>query len=148
MLALWTVLDNVLSPAQLFMTPTDYNLPGFSVHGISQARILEQVAISFSKGSSQPRDWIHVSCVSSIGKQILYHWATGEALVRSPGFVYLNSLHLCANPMRLVTGLPSFIDKNNWNREINLPKVVEVRCEFSRWPPSQPPPPPLHSGRF
>ena len=49
MLALWMVLDNVLSPAQLFMTPTDYNLPGFSVHGISQARILEQVAISFSK---------------------------------------------------------------------------------------------------
>ena len=34
----------------------DYNLPGFSDHGISQASILELVAISFSSGSSQPRD--------------------------------------------------------------------------------------------
>jgi len=34
----------------------DYSPSGSSVHGISQARILEWVAISFSKGSSQPRD--------------------------------------------------------------------------------------------
>ena len=37
------------------------SLSGFSVHGISQARILEWVAISFSKGSSWPRDWTHES---------------------------------------------------------------------------------------
>ena len=37
--------------------PTDYNPPGSSVHGISQASIQEWVAISFSRGSSQPRDW-------------------------------------------------------------------------------------------
>ena len=36
--------------------PMDYSLPGSSVHGILQARILEWVAISFSKGSSWPRD--------------------------------------------------------------------------------------------
>ena len=36
--------------------PTDYRLPGFSIHEIFQARILEWVAISFSGGSSQPRD--------------------------------------------------------------------------------------------
>ena len=36
--------------------------PGSSVHGILQARILEWVAISFSRGSSQPRDWTRVSC--------------------------------------------------------------------------------------
>ena len=40
--------------------------PGSSVHGILQARILEWVAISFSRGSSQPRDWTRVSCVSCI----------------------------------------------------------------------------------
>ena len=39
-----------------FATPTDCSLPGSSVYGISQARTLEWVAISFSKGSSQPRD--------------------------------------------------------------------------------------------
>ena len=36
--------------------PMDCNLPGFSVHGILQARILEWVTISFSRGSSRPRD--------------------------------------------------------------------------------------------
>ena len=40
----------------------DCSVPGFSVHGISQARILEWVAISFSRGSSQPSDRIRVSC--------------------------------------------------------------------------------------
>ena len=55
----------------------DCSLPGSSVHGISQARILEWVAISFSSGSSWPRGWMHVSC---IGRWVLYHWATREAL--------------------------------------------------------------------
>ena len=41
--------------------PVDCNLLGFSVHGILQARILEWIAISFSRGSSQPRDRIRVS---------------------------------------------------------------------------------------
>ena len=36
--------------------PTDYNPSGSSVHGISQAKLLEWVAISSSRGSSQPRD--------------------------------------------------------------------------------------------
>ena len=62
----------------------DCNLPGSSVHGISQARILEWVAISFSRRSSWPRDGTHVSCV---GRQILHHWVTREAstiLCRAP----------------------------------------------------------------
>ena len=45
--------------AQLCLTlcdPMDCSLPGSSIHGIFQARILEWVAISFSRGSSQPRD--------------------------------------------------------------------------------------------
>ena len=61
--------------------PMDWSLPGFFLHGISQARILEQVAISFSRGSSQPRDWTCISCISCIGRRILYHWVTGEALL-------------------------------------------------------------------
>ena len=36
-------------------------------------------AISYLRGSSWPRDWTWVSCVSCIGRQILYHWATWEA---------------------------------------------------------------------
>ena len=42
----------------------DCSPPGSSVHGISQSRILEWVAISFSRGSSWPRDWIWVSCIA------------------------------------------------------------------------------------
>ena len=56
--------------------PTDWSLLGSSVHGIFQTRILEWVAISFSKGSSWPRDGTSISCMSFIGRQILYHWAT------------------------------------------------------------------------
>ena len=49
--------------------PMDCGLPGFSVHGISQTSILEWVAISFSMGSSWPRDWTHISCL--VGKFFL-----------------------------------------------------------------------------
>ena len=87
--------------------PMDCSPPGSSVHGISQTRILEWVAIPFSRGSSQPRDWTWISCmagrfftvsaireapnmsvlalagnqtqVSCIGRWSLYHWATWEA---------------------------------------------------------------------
>ena len=51
-----------LSHAQLFVNPC--SPPRSSVPGISQARIPEQIAISFSKGSSQPRDQIRVSCLA------------------------------------------------------------------------------------
>ena len=44
--------------------PMECSLPGFSVHGISQARILEAVDISFSTESFQPRDQTHVSYMS------------------------------------------------------------------------------------
>ena len=59
--------------------PTGCSLPGSSVHGSLQARILEWVAISSSKGSSQPRDGIRVSCVSCIGRRVLYDQDTWEA---------------------------------------------------------------------
>ena len=58
----------------------DCSPPGFSVPGISQARILERVAISYSRESSWPRDWTLRLCVSCTGKRTLYHWATWEAL--------------------------------------------------------------------
>ena len=51
----------------------DHSLPGSSVRGILQARILEQVAMLSSRGSSRPRDRICLSYVSCIGKQVVYH---------------------------------------------------------------------------
>ena len=61
---------------QFYLTLCESSLPGSSVHGIFQVSILEQVTISFSRGSSQPRDRTHVSCVSYVsctGRQVLYH---------------------------------------------------------------------------
>ena len=49
------------------------SLPGSSVHGILLARILEWGAISYSRGSSQPRDQTQVSYISCAGRQLLYH---------------------------------------------------------------------------
>ena len=59
--------------------PMACNWPGFSVHGISQARIMELVAISSSRGSSQPRDQTHISCISCIADGFFTCWAIGEA---------------------------------------------------------------------
>ena len=56
----WTEEPQSSSVAQLCPTlcdPMNWGLPGSSVHEILQARILEWVAMSFSRGSSQPRDW-------------------------------------------------------------------------------------------
>ena len=56
--------------------PMDCSLPGSSVHGIFQARILQWIAIPFSRGSSQPRDQTQVS---SIAGRCFTIWATREA---------------------------------------------------------------------
>ena len=58
--------------------PMDYRLPGSSVHGILQTRILEWVDYPSSRGSSQPRNWTGVSCVAG---RFFSSWATREALV-------------------------------------------------------------------
>ena len=67
--------------------PMDCSLPSPFVHGIFQARILERVAISSSMGSSWPRDWTHVSC---IGRRILYHQVTLEAL-NCPSYLVIHA---------------------------------------------------------
>ena len=58
--------------------PKDCRWPDSSVRGIFQARILEWVAISYSRGSSQPRDRTHISCVSCTGRWVLQDWTTWD----------------------------------------------------------------------
>ena len=84
------------SNAQLCLTRCDLmdcSLPGSSVSGIFQARILPWVAISSSKGTSQTRDWTCISCVFCIVRSILCHGGIWEAcLVQSaltPQFLHL-----------------------------------------------------------
>jgi len=79
--------------------PVDCSLPGFSIHGISQAKILELVAISFSRGSSWPRDRSWVFSLSCMGQWILYHWATLKAPITSFSSVQsLSHVQLFATP--------------------------------------------------
>ena len=73
----------------LFGNPLDYNLPRSSVHRIFQARVLELIPTSFSRGFSRPRDQTHVS---STGRQILYPEAPGK-----PWALYTGP-HLCGQP--------------------------------------------------
>ena len=67
-----------MHPQKVFLIlcdPMDCSPPGSSVHGILQARILDWIAISFSRGSSPPRDWTWVSCTAS---RLFTSWATRE----------------------------------------------------------------------
>ena len=68
----------VIQPCLTLWDPRDCSPPGSSVHVILQARILEWVAISFSRLSSRPSDW---SWVSHIAGRFFTIWATREALV-------------------------------------------------------------------
>ena len=71
-----------LSHVQLFVTPWTVAL---QIHGIMQARMLEWVAIPFSRGSSQPRGWIQVSCTAS---RFFTIWTTKKA--QHINYLFLN----------------------------------------------------------
>ena len=69
--------------------PRECSLPCFSIHGIFLARVLEWVAISFSRGSSWPRDRTQVSCIA--GRHFTL-WATRKALYSIYLSIYCNPL--------------------------------------------------------
>ena len=69
--------------------PIDCSLPGSSVHGIFQAIVLEWIAISFSRGSSLPRDRTHISCISCIGG-----FFTNDTTWEAPFYIHEESKRL------------------------------------------------------
>ena len=72
------IVVQLLSHVRLFVTLWMVYCQTPLSMGFSQARILQWAAISSSRGSSQPRDRTHISCIS---RQIIYHCATWEAFV-------------------------------------------------------------------
>ena len=66
-------------------------------------RILEWVDISYSRGSSKLRDWIHVPCISCFGRQILYHCTTWESRLNTAA---AKSLQSCPTLCDLIDGSP------------------------------------------
>ena len=93
----------VAQSCPILCDPMDCNLPDSSVHGILQARILEWVDISYSRGSSWPRNQIHVS---SIVGRLFIIWATNWFLVKD-------------KPWRL---------NNVW---ISSENISSFKCEFT-----------------
>ena len=84
----------------------DHQVPLFL--GFFQATVLEWVAIFFSRGSSQPRDWTRVTCVS---RRFLYHWAMREVLSYLQERLF-SFFHTCF-VLFCVSGLPSLV--HTWN---------------------------------
>ena len=98
----------------------DCSPPGSSVHRILQARRLEWVAMTSSRGSSRPRDW---TCVSCTGRWILYHWATWEALQAIVGNYEklcgaLPLWHSIRGPSGLLPGVPHPTHTHRGSREL------------------------------
>ena len=72
-----TCESEVAQSCPTLCNPMDCSLPGSSVHGIFQAIVLEWIAISFSRGSSQPKDQTRVSCIVD---KCFTIWAPREVL--------------------------------------------------------------------
>ena len=87
--------------------PMECSPLGSSVDGILQARILEWVAISFSRGCSQPRDWTQVSCTAG---RCFNLWDTREAPLHIYVFVYVYIHHMY---MYTASSLP-ILSMNTW----------------------------------
>ena len=102
--------------------PMDWRPPGSSVHGILQARILEWVAISFSRGSSWPRDQ---TWVSYTGRQILYCWAIREALWK---LMIVNSLLCLGLVIRVASSLNLIVVF--WDSKVLLGRCIHVDGSF------------------
>ena len=71
--------SEVAQSCPILCDPMDCTPPGSSIHGIFQARVLERAAISFSRGSSQPRDRTRVSFIADRRFTV---WATREAYLK------------------------------------------------------------------
>ena len=83
----WWVHAKSLQSCPILCDPTDCSLPGFSVQGILQARMLEWAAMPSFHGSSQPRDWTRVSCLPTLTGRFFTTSTTWEAchsFVKSP----------------------------------------------------------------
>ena len=76
----------------------DCSSPGSSIHGILQARILEWVAIPFSRGSSQPRDWNRVSCIAG---KFFTIWTTS---------LFFIGMHFLSKELNQINSVVNFLD--------------------------------------
>ena len=116
----------LLQPCPTRCDPMSYSPPSSTVHGISQARILELVASSSSRASSWPRDQIRASYVACIGRWVLYHpchLGSSNQIIHLWWvllFVYCSVAHMCMQVWGFVCKLShntariSHLDRSVW----------------------------------
>ena len=92
--------------------PMDCSLPGSSVHGILQARLLEWVAMPSSGGCSRPRDQTCISSVSCTGRWVLYY----SCHLGSPFYYPVSSEFTCRGPGKDEKSLPGWTLPRSFNR--------------------------------
>ena len=100
-ISLTLLVHKCIAGSVMSCNPLDGSLPGSSIHGILQART--RVGCHFLlRGSSPPRNWTCISCVSCIVRQNLYHWATWEAVTLLGDLIKTNGSRqlLCPHPYR------------------------------------------------
>ena len=115
------IVQLLFSCVPLSCDPMDCSPSGSSVHGISQARILMWVDISFSRGSSWPRDG---TCVSCISRWILYHWATQ----RSPEIQQVFSKFFWTG-LNIIVFLKYFNEREMWFLHLKKKKKSQQHVE-------------------
>ena len=107
---LWSVMPRCVV-AQLCTTLLwPHGLPGSSVHGILQARRLEQVAMPSSRGSSKPRDRTHISCISCIGR---WFFSTEPTVLLCESFPWHRSTYWVSLRVKPSSG------PQRWSSELN-----------------------------
>ena len=124
----------LLSCVWFFVTPMDCS---YSVHGIFQARVLEWVAIYFSRGSSQPKDWTPISLL--VGRHRLSHQGSPNWMTNTTGmfsYVYLPSVYIWASLVaQTVKNLPlvqeTQVRSLGW--EDSLEKEVVIHSSILAW---------------
>ena len=105
----------VTQSCPILCDPMDCSLPGSSVHGILQARIMDWVAMLSSRGSSQPSSWIQVSCIAS---GFFTDWATREAQVAT----YTISINRVQFTLQFTTSIYWWLQSS-----ISLPIIILPR---------------------
>ena len=132
-LVLWSEVSEVAQSCPTLCDPMDCSLPGSSLHGILQARVLEWVAISFSRGSSWLRDQTRVSCIP--GRRFNL-WATREALYRSPIILYYRAGRIyitCSMVLGLVYGFSSQVQATRWCFHLKMVATHQVLAGSTVW---------------
>ena len=129
------VLDVLSIQSRLTLCdPRDCSPPGSSVHGIIQARILEWVAIFFSRGSSWRREQ---TCVSCIGRWILYQWATWEVSLSLSLSLYIYMCVCVSIQFNYSVMSYSLQPHGLWHARLPCPtptpRACSNSCSSSRW---------------